>query len=54
VAQFEIQEGQLVPAEPGENLDKGKGARQKGHVIQFGLTEREIKGVLARFENLRK
>ena len=52
VAQFEIKEGQLVPAEPGENLDKGKGVRQKGSVIQFGLTEREIKGVLARLENL--
>jgi len=54
VAQFEIREGQLVPAEPGENLDKNKGVRQKGSVIQFGLTEREIKGVLARVENLLK
>ena len=54
VAQFEIKEGQLVPAEPGENLNRGKGVRQKGNIIQFGLTEREIKGVLARLENLLK
>lgn len=54
VAQFEIKEGQLVPVEPTENLNKSKGVRQRDNIVQFGLTEREIKGVIARWKHLLK
>jgi len=48
VAQYEIREGQLIPEEPGDNLDENAGVRQSGRAIQLGLTAKEIKGVYER------
>ncbi|MCK6619413.1 MAG: hypothetical protein HUU32_15260 [Calditrichaceae bacterium] len=47
-AQYEIREGQLIPQEPGENLDENAGVRQSGRTIQLGLTAKEIRGVYER------
>lgn len=48
VAQYEIREGQLIPQEPGDNLDENAGVRQSGQIIQLGLTAKEIRGVYER------
>lgn len=52
LVQFEIHDGMLVRVEPTENLDPGKGVRRKDDVIQFGLTEREIRNLYRRVEKL--
>lgn len=54
VAQYEIQDGRLYPVAPSENLNKNRGVRRSGKLIQFGLTEREIQGVVRRLEKLLK
>lgn len=53
-AQYEIRDGLLYPVEPTENLSKSRGVRRVGNIVQFGLTEREIKGVIKRWQNLLK
>ena len=52
VAQFEIQNGHSVPVDPTENLDKKKGVRRSGNIIQFGLKKNEINGVHDRLKRL--
>jgi hypothetical protein len=52
LAQFEIQSEQLARVEKGQNLDANRGVRRSGSIIQFGLTEREIRGVENRLRNL--
>lgn len=52
VAQFEVQGGRFVPAPPTANLNPKKGVRQKGDVVQFGLTQKEIDGIASRLKKL--
>jgi hypothetical protein len=52
LAQFEVRGGQLLAVEPGANLDGGRGVRRSDGVIQFGLTDREIRGVESRLRDL--
>lgn len=52
VAQFEIKYGQMVAVESTENLNPQKGIRQQDGVLQFGLTEKEINGIVSRLEQL--
>ncbi|MFQ5707737.1 MAG: hypothetical protein ACE5HO_09830 [bacterium] len=54
VAQFEIKEGRLMPAQPTENLNPNKGVRVSKRFIQFGLTRSEIRGVSDRMRKLLK
>jgi hypothetical protein len=46
--QFEIRDGELVPATRTASLDEGRGVRRSGAVIQFGLTRGEIRDVYER------
>lgn len=52
VAQYEVRGNELVPVAPTEPLDKTRGVRRSGNIIQFGLTEREIEGVILRWRRL--
>lgn len=53
VAQFRIaDDGQLVAMEPTENLNRGRGIRSSGGIVQFGLTSSEITSVWRRLERL--
>lgn len=52
LAQFEEQGGQLVAMVPGPNLDEGRGVRRKDGLVQFGLTENEIRGIASRLRSL--
>lgn len=52
VAEFEIRDGYLHPAEPGENLDPDRGLRKTDDRVQFGLTAREIQDIERRIERL--
>lgn len=54
VAQFEVQNGQILPVDFTENLKTSRGVRQNGAIIQFGLTHHEIKGVYDRMQKLLK
>jgi len=45
LAEFEDQNGVLVPVEPGENLARHRGVRRSGGRVQFGLTASEIRDV---------
>jgi len=54
VAQYEIQNGQFIPVEPGQSLDDKKGVRVADGIIQFGITKYEIKGVYDRMKKLLK
>lgn len=54
LVQFEVRDGQLVQVEPTGNLDPGAGVRYEGNVIQFGLTNGEIRGVHDRLLHLLK
>lgn len=54
VLQFTLVDGLLIRISPTPNLDKKRGVRQKDGLIQFGLTESEIKGVYKRLQKLLK
>jgi len=54
VAQYEIQNGQLQPVEPSNNLNEGKGIRRSGDIIQMGLTKNEIRSAFKRVQSLVK
>jgi len=45
VAQLELVNGEVQSVEPSANLNAKKGVRQKGGVIQLGLTTKEIRAV---------
>ena len=48
VAQFRIQDGQLLSTELTGNLNRRIGVRQLEDEIQLGLTEYEIRGIHSR------
>jgi hypothetical protein len=52
LAEFSIVDGGLVPAEPGANLNPGRGVRQDAARVQVGLTSAEIRDVERRIANL--
>jgi hypothetical protein len=52
LVQFEARGGELVAVEPGANLGDGRGVRRSDGVIQFGLTDREIRGIESRLRDL--
>lgn len=52
VAQFEVRDETLVPVERGPVLDRFRGVRREGDVIQLGLTSAEIAGVDRRLRRL--
>ncbi len=52
LVQFEERDGELVAVPRGANLDGGKGVRRAGNVVQFGLTDREIRGIAERVRRL--
>jgi hypothetical protein len=52
VAQYEVQDGRLVPVEPTATLNRFKGVRRSQDVIQLGLTSAEIRGVHQRLRKL--
>jgi len=53
VTQFRIRDdGRLEWMEPTENTDRGEGVRRNDDVVQFGLTEREIRDVWRRLQDL--
>jgi hypothetical protein len=53
VAQFEVRsDGQLDLVEPTANIDPGDGIRSNDRVIQFGLTDSEIRSVWRRLQDL--
>ena len=53
VAQFRIlPSGHLTAEEPGPTVDDWRGIRRDGEVLQIGLTEREIRGVWGRIQDL--
>ena len=54
VAQYEIQNGQLIAVESTQSRDDKKGVRVSDESIQFGLTKHEIKGVFDRMKRLLK
>ncbi len=54
VAQFEIKGGLMAPVEATETINKKKGVRTTDSIVQFGLTEKEIKDVYKRLERLLK
>ena len=54
VAQFQIQQGQLISVPASESLNAKKGVRVTNDIVQFGLTESEINGVFNRIKKLLK
>lgn len=54
VAEYEVQDGRLVPVEKTVNLSRGRGVRREDNRIQFGLTKLEIDGVEQRLKLLLK
>jgi hypothetical protein len=52
LAEFEIRDGELVPVEPGPNLDRNRGVRMREGRLQLGLTGREIREIDARLRTL--
>lgn len=52
LAEFEVQDGRLVPVEPGPPLNRNVGVRREGNRIQFGLTRNEIRQVEQRINAL--
>lgn len=52
LAQFEVQYGVPTPVAPTENLDPQKGVRRTDNIIQFGMTEKEIEGIVSRLAAL--
>ena len=52
LAQFELQGGQFVRVPAGENVDPGEGVWHDETTIQIGLTDREIRNIHRRLEQL--
>jgi hypothetical protein len=52
LVQFRIENEQLLLSERTENLDRNRGVRRRDSIVQFGLTEREIRGVENRIREL--
>jgi hypothetical protein len=52
LAEFGLENGVLVPAAPGENLDPRSGVRIAADRVQFGLTAQEIRDVERRRQQL--
>lgn len=52
IVHFDIQDGQLVRAEPAGNLRDGRGVRRTDAAIQFGLTRAEIGDVEGRLRRV--
>jgi hypothetical protein len=52
VAEMKDEDGMWLPTPPGPPLDEDKGARREGAIVQFGLTEDEIKDLHERIEDL--
>lgn len=52
LVQFEVRGDQLVAVDPGENFDGRRGVRRRDGAVQFGLTDREIRGVESRLRDL--
>jgi len=52
LAQYRVEDGRLVPEAPGANLDPGRGVRITDGTIQLGLSDREIREVADRLEDL--
>ena len=52
LAEFEVQDGRLVPVEPGPPLSRNVGVRREGNRVQFGLTRSEIRQVEQRIHEL--
>lgn len=54
VAQYRIAGGQLLPETPAECLNPSDGVRRQDDIIQFGLTDKEIRGIYQRLQDLLK
>lgn len=52
IAQFEVSGGLLVHRPRSANLDDGRGVRQRDGIVQFGLTDGEIRDVANRIRRL--
>ena len=52
VSQHRLEDGRFVPVELSEPINIGRGVRQRDGILQLGLTEREVRGVLRRLERL--
>jgi hypothetical protein len=52
VAQYRIEDGQLVPAEHTASLAPNRGVRLSRDTVQFGLTDKEIRGIQTRLRKL--
>ncbi|HUF68973.1 MAG TPA: hypothetical protein VMM79_10060 [Longimicrobiales bacterium] len=52
LVQFQATGGFLETVEPGANLNAGRGVRRADGIIQFGLTDREIRGIESRLRDL--
>jgi len=50
LAQWEVQDGELVRVPPTENIDRRRGARDRDGRIQIGLTDDEIDDIWYRLE----
>jgi hypothetical protein len=52
LAEFRVENGVLVPEEPGENLGPRSGLRTKGDRVQLGLSSAEITPIMRRIDRL--
>jgi hypothetical protein len=52
VAQYRIQDGQLIATEPTDNFNVSGGIRRSEDMIQLGLKENEIRKVYTRLTEL--
>lgn len=52
LAEFRVVDGELVAAEPGENLQQRRGLRTSGDRVQFGLSSAEIGDIKRRVDRL--
>lgn len=50
MVQWVVEDGELVPVEPTENINPRQGVRDRNDVIQFGLTRDEIEDIWYRIE----
>ncbi len=52
IVQFRVEDGQLIPMESTENFNIRQGVRRAEDMIQLGLTEKEIRDLYTRLEEL--
>lgn len=52
IVQFRVEDGQLIPMESTENFNIRQGVRRAEDMIQLGLTEKEIRDLYTRLEDL--